>query len=149
MGRKKCSVSYVIIFFELFEAEFFMLCRWLVDWHLYILLFLCLKVERNSVDERCTLIHIIAYKNFKMKTFWEGTAVTLCLRSLGITLIGDSSIFWKVIIPNGLYSEKIYSEGLSCRNLYLERSLFQRFFISKGHYSEDFYPEGSLFRNSE
>ena len=107
------------IFFELFQAELFLLCRWLVDWHLYILLFLSLKVEINSVGERCTPI--------KVKTFWEGTAVTLCLRSLGIILIGDSSIFWKVVIPNGLYSEKFYSKGLSFRNLYLERSLFQRF----------------------
>ena len=121
-----------------------MLCHWLVDWHLYILLLLCLKVERNSVGERCTLIHIITCKSFKVTTFWKGRAVTLCLRSLGIILIGDSSIFWEVIIPNGLYSEKIFfSKGLSFQNLYLQTSLFQSFFlISKGHYSEDFYPGG-------
>ena len=48
-----------------------------------------------------------------------------------------SSIFWRVIIPNGFNSERFYSEGLL---------LFLSFFTSKGHYSKDFYPQGSLFQ---
>ena len=49
------------------------------------------------------------------------------------------SIFRRVVVPKGFYSEDCYPRGSLCR----------RFFTPNGHYSEDFYPEGSLFRNSE
>ena len=58
--------------------------------------------------------------------------------SICYSCVGDSSIFRKVIILNGFYSECFYSEGL----------LFQSFFILKGNYSEHFHPKGSLFRIS-
>ena len=75
-------------------------------------------------------------------------------------LHGDSSIFRRVIIPDGVFIPKGFIlKGYSSEVFYLERSLFRRFlsgrvinlkvFIPKGHYSEDFYLKVSLFWISE
>ena len=61
----------------------------------------------------------------------------------------DNSIFWRVIIPNGIYSESFFFffilKGHYSENFYPEGSLFGIFY-SKGSLSKDFYPEGLLFR---
>ena len=44
---------------------------------------------------------------------------------------GDSSIFRRVIIPNGFYSVRFL----------FWRVIIPRFLILKDHYSKDFYPE--------
>ena len=62
------------------------------------------------------------------------------------TYSGIYKLAW-VVIPNGFYSERFYSEGLLFQSFFLSRKVvIPKIFSPKGHYSEDFYSEGSLFR---
>ena len=58
---------------------------------------------------------------------------------------GDSSIFRRIIIPNGFYSKRFHLEESLFRRFLSRRVIIPKIFIPKGYYCEDIYPEGLLF----
>ena len=71
---------------------------------------------------------------------------TLYLFAYGYAL-GDSSIFRKVIMPNGFILKGFSSKGLYSEKFLSRKIIILKIFIPKGHYSKDFHPERSLFQD--